>query len=104
MPTLVRFGAGNLTPPIAFRDRVVMCRVGRAAVDKAEEYRRLAANCVSMAERVTNHQFKASLVDMAGAWLRLAEQAEKNSRTDLVYETPPRPSAQVVQQQQQQQQ
>jgi hypothetical protein len=73
-------------------------------MDKADEYRRLAANCVSMAERVTDHQFKASLVDMAGAWLRLAEQAEKNSRTDLVYETPPRPSAQVVQQQQQQQQ
>jgi hypothetical protein len=79
-------------------------RGGRSLMDKADEYRRLAANCVSMAERVTDHQFKASLVDMAGAWLRLAEQAEKNSRTDLVYETPPRPSAQVVQQQQQQQQ
>jgi hypothetical protein len=79
---------------------------GTVPVDKADEYRRLAAGCVRMAERVTDHQFKASLIDMAGSWLRLADQAEKNSRADLAYETPPRPPAQVVQvvQQQQQQQ
>jgi len=27
-------------------------------------------------------------MEMARAWLRLAEQAEKNSRLDLVYESP----------------
>ena len=32
---------------------------------------------------------KAKVLDMAQAWLRLAEQAEKNSAADLVYETPP---------------
>ena len=32
---------------------------------------------------------KAKVLDMAQAWLRLAEQAEKNSSADLVYETPP---------------
>jgi len=32
----------------------------------------------------------AKLIDMATSWLKLAEQAEKNSRTDLTYETPPR--------------
>jgi hypothetical protein len=26
---------------------------------------------------------------MAQAWLRLSDQAEKNSQTDLTYETPP---------------
>jgi hypothetical protein len=29
-------------------------------------------------------------VEMASNWLRLAAQAEKNSKTDLFYETPPR--------------
>jgi hypothetical protein len=28
------------------------------------------------------------MVDMASAWLRLAEQSDKNSTTDIVYETP----------------
>ena len=97
------FQTSGVPKPVArSKSQMLSSRAGRSLM--ADEYRRLAANCVSMAERVTDHQFKASLVDMAGAWLRLAEQAEKNSRTDLVYETPPRPSAEVVQQQQQQQQ
>jgi hypothetical protein len=28
------------------------------------------------------------LVDLAATWMRLAEQAEKNNRIDVVYETP----------------
>jgi hypothetical protein len=28
-------------------------------------------------------------MEMAQAWLRLGEQAEKNSQLDLIYETPP---------------
>jgi len=32
------------------------------------------------------------LIDMAHGWLRLAEQAEKNSGIDLEYEVPPRRS------------
>src|SRR5207248_3008231 len=31
---------------------------------------------------------RITLLAMAAAWLRLAEQAERNSRLDLVYETP----------------
>jgi hypothetical protein len=42
---------------------------------------------------------------MAQSWLLLAQQAEKNRTTDLVYETPlPASRPAVVQQQQQQQQ
>jgi hypothetical protein len=34
------------------------------------------------------------MLDMASAWLRLAEQADKNSTTDVVYGTPAgRPTA-----------
>jgi len=32
------------------------------------------------------------LIDVANVWLRLADQAEKNSHLDLVYETPERPA------------
>jgi hypothetical protein len=33
---------------------------------------------------------KLFLLDMAQAWMLLAEQALKNNETTLVYETPPR--------------
>ena len=63
--------------------------MGGQAVSRIEEYRRLAAECVDMAAMSDDHQFKGILVDMAGAWLKLAEQADKNSQADLTYETPP---------------
>lgn len=55
---------------------------------KAEEYRRRAAQCVELAQQHSDPEQKLKLMKMAQAWLRLAEQAEKNSQTDLVYETP----------------
>jgi hypothetical protein len=45
---------------------------------------------------------KFVLLDMARAWLALAEQGVKNSQTTLVYETPT-PGQHPAQQQQQQQ-
>jgi len=39
-----------------------------------------------MAAGTADYQFKAILIDIAGAWLKLADLAEKN--TDLLYETP----------------
>ncbi len=56
----------------------------------SNRYRQNAADCFATANLVTDLKTKAVLLDMANSWLRLAEQAEKNSRTDLVYETPPR--------------
>ena len=55
-------------------------------MDKSELYRANAAECLSMASSMTAPDVRVSLLDMAGSWLRLAEQAEKNRRTDLVYE------------------
>jgi hypothetical protein len=57
-------------------------------VDSAELYRANAAECLVMASSMTDPENRASLLSMASGWLRLAELAEKNSRTDLVYETP----------------
>jgi hypothetical protein len=53
-----------------------------------DEYKRRAVECLKLAEQVADQSSKAKLTDMAAAWLRLAEQAEKNSRAFLVYEPP----------------
>jgi hypothetical protein len=68
----------------------------------AEAYRLRAKNCTQLAHNATDADSKMLLLDMARAWLVLADQAEKNSATTLVYETPePRPRPQPAQQQQQ---
>ena len=58
-------------------------------MSKIEEYRHHAGKCLALAEESTDPVVRLGLIDMAHAWLRLAEQAEKNSQVDLVYETPP---------------
>lgn len=70
----------------------------------ADEYRRRAADCLALYSQLPEDQpARAGLLDMARAWHQLADQAERNMRTDLVYETPSRAAApQAVQQQQQQ--
>jgi hypothetical protein len=74
----------------------------------SEDYRHHAAECLRVAERTTDLTARVALLDMARAWHSLADQADRNSRADLVYETPPAPRAEqqplAVQQQQQQQQ
>jgi hypothetical protein len=71
--------------------------------NKADEYRRNAADCLRMAERTADLAARTTLLDMAQSWRFLAEQADRNSATDVVYETPPRsPLQQPVAQQQQQ--
>jgi hypothetical protein len=73
---------------------------------KADAYRLNAASCLMLVEKTRDPAEKTFLLDMAQAWNNLADQAERNSRVDLVYETPPRrefpePQQPVVQQQQQ---
>jgi hypothetical protein len=72
--------------------------------NKADEYRRNAVNCLRVAERTADPAARATLLDMAQSWRVLAEQADRNSTTDVVYETPPwsPPQQQPVAQQQQQ--
>jgi hypothetical protein len=55
------------------------------------EYRHHAAKCLQIAEGATDFQQRSSLLNMAQSWLRLAQQAEKNLATDLVYQTPAPP-------------
>jgi len=61
-------------------------------LNSAEEYRQWAVECVRRAGQVHDHECRAVLVGIATLWLSLADIAEKNSRADLTYETPPRPT------------
>ena len=58
-------------------------------MDLSQQYRAHAAECFAMARDMTDPQKRVVLLDMASCWLRLARQAEKNRRLDVVYETPP---------------
>jgi len=71
------------------------------------EYRQHAAQCVAAAELVLGNCSKQLLLEIAAAWLRLADQAEKSPTAYLIYEIPPStrqelqaPAAQQLQQQQ----
>ncbi|HLQ94482.1 MAG TPA: hypothetical protein VK148_31050 [Xanthobacteraceae bacterium] len=65
-----------------------------------ERYRHHAVACLQLAARTSDHMQKAHLIEMARVWHNLIDQAERNSKTDLVYETPPKAEAQPQQQQQ----
>jgi hypothetical protein len=51
-------------------------------------YRLYAADCVELAQRISDAEGRLALLAMAKSWLALAEQAVKNSEIVLVYETP----------------
>ena len=57
----------------------------------ADSYRVKAAELTARAACQPAGALRAELSALAESYLRLAEQAERNSRTDLVYETPRRP-------------
>ena len=59
-----------------------------------------AGDLAALAQAEKDPFGKAEYLRLSQAYLRLAEQAERNSRTDVVYETPPQ--EQHTQQQQQQ--
>jgi len=58
----------------------------------AQQYRRLAAELRAKARQETDGAAKAEWNHLAWCYLRLAEQAEKNSRNDVTYEPILRPS------------
>ena len=59
-----------------------------SANEFAASYRLHAAHCVDLASRISDAEGRLTLLAMAQSWLALAEQAEKNGETVLVYETP----------------
>ena len=63
-----------------------------------DEYRSKAAEIMDRAKVEADSRLCAELAKLAYAYLRLADQADRNALTDLVYETPSH--AQQPQQQQ----
>ncbi len=49
-------------------------------------YRLYAAHCVGIAQDITESARKLALVDMAQAWVALAEQAENKREHAVAYE------------------
>ena len=53
-----------------------------------DEYLLRAAELSAMTQIETDHVSRAEFENLARAYLRLAEQAERNSQADIVYEIP----------------
>jgi hypothetical protein len=54
-----------------------------------EDYRRKAADCLYLTQRLADEQSRRLLLEMARVWIGLAVRAERNAKTDIVYETTP---------------
>jgi hypothetical protein len=68
-----------------------------------DAYRIRASELNAEAHQESNAERRSELEKLAMAYLRLADQAERNAQNNVVYETPP-PRASAGQQQQQRQQ
>lgn len=55
-----------------------------------QKYLLRAAELYATAQIETDQARKSELENLARAYLRLAEQSERNSHADVVYETPPK--------------
>jgi hypothetical protein len=68
---------------------------------RADEYRVKAGDMAAFARAEVDPFKQAELESLSLAYLRLADQADKNTYADVVYETPPPQSQRQAQQQQQ---
>jgi len=55
-----------------------------------QQYLLRAAELSAKAQAESDHTLKEEFQNLARAFLRLAEQAERNSHADIVYELPPK--------------
>ena len=61
----------RLTPPHVHR---VADKRGLAVSSRTDEYRRRAQQCLTLTRRVKSKQERASLLEMARVWSRLADE------------------------------
>jgi len=57
---------------------------------RSDKYRAKAAELIAKATKETDLQTRVEFESLARAYLRLAEQADRNSETDIFYMTPDR--------------
>lgn len=65
-----------------------MSEMGITPAQLAARYWGYAAQCLIVAQRQDNAGDKLALINMAQAWVSLAEQTEKNEPAFETYETP----------------
>ena len=63
-------------------------RIMNKGDDHIEDYRARAAQCIAVAQTCPDTAGKLALLEMARAWLLLAEQGVKNAQASLVDGTP----------------
>jgi hypothetical protein len=82
---------GNDSASVAFPTMLPLSAyagLGMSPKEIAARYREHAASCIKVAAGLSEISNKLMLLDMAHAWIALAEQAEKNEALAVVYETP----------------
>ena len=57
--------------------------VGIGSVDKAEEYRRTAWDCLKLAEASSNPETRATMVRLAQECIKFAKESERNNQSKL---------------------
>ena len=62
-------------------------------ISKASHYRVRAAEFAARARNEKEPHLQVDYAKIARGYIFLAQLADKNSQTDLAYETPPRPNA-----------
>src|SRR5262245_36753071 len=67
-----------------------LCKKTSECVTTAAEYRDKAEQFHTMAQREGDSASREEYERLAQCYVRLADLAERNSLTDIVYETPPR--------------
>jgi hypothetical protein len=71
-------------------------------MEPGDAYRIKAAELLAEARGETNPLIRIEFENLGRGYIRLAQQADRNAKTDITYETPPnRPTIQQQQQQQQ---
>lgn len=67
--------------------KIIDVPMAMTPTELAARYREYAAKCVLLAQSQENANERLGLIDMAQAWIALAEQAEKNEALFVVHET-----------------
>jgi hypothetical protein len=81
---------GCAIDPFAFKTKIrnetahMSFDVSAMGVDGVKNYKLRAAQCFMLAKRAPAREAKLGLLDMARAWLLLADQSQKNDQTVLM--------------------
>ena len=62
--------------------------MGMEPSEVAARYREYAAKCVAVAQNLQDTAEKVSMLNMAQAWIKLADLALRNEQRPVVYEMP----------------